>query len=161
MIRLARLCTPTIVVGLVMVFAAGSASAQSSDPFNGTWKLNPAKSTYSPGPAPQSVTLVIEGTDAAHKITVDVTSATGASQHWSISGAFGKELPVVGNDPYGDTAVLKRINATTAETQYVKGGKPTVKNTGVVSADGKILTITGTGTDAQGRTVHNVGVYTK
>jgi hypothetical protein len=161
MIRLARLCTPTIVVGLVMVFAAGSASAQSSDPMNGTWKLDPAKSTYSPGPKPQSVTLVIEGTDAAHKITVDQTPAAGAARHYSVSGAFGKELPVVGDNPNADTYVFKRINATTVETQHLKGGKPTIKNTSVVSADGKTLTITGTGTDEQGRTVHNVMVYSK
>ena len=31
----------------------------------------------------------------------------------------------------------------------------------VVSADGKTLTITGSGTDAQGRTVHDVAVYNK
>jgi len=161
MIRLARLCTPTIVVGLVMVFAAGSASAQSSDPMNGTWKMDVAKSTFSPGPKPQSMTLVIEGTDAAHKITVDRTSATGAAQHWSVSGAFGKELPVVGNNPNADTYVFKRINATTVETEHLRDGKPTIKNTAVVSADGKTLTITGGGTDAQGRTVYNAEVFGK
>jgi hypothetical protein len=161
MIRLARLCTPTIVVGLVMVFAAGSASAQSSDPMNGTWKLNVAKSTYSPGPAPQSATVMIETSEAANKVTIDLTPATGAAQHWSVSGPFGKEVPVVGNNPNADTYVFKRVNATTIEAQYIKGGKPTLKQTAVVSADGKILTITGSGTDAQGRTVHNVAVYGK
>jgi hypothetical protein len=161
MIRLARLCTPTIVVGLVMVFAAGSVSAQSSDPLNGAWKLNLAKSTYSPGPAPQSQTVTIEGTDAARKITVDVTPATGAAQHWSVSGATGKELPVVGTNPNADMYVLKRVNATTIEAQYMKGGKPTLKQTAVVSADGKTLTVTASGTDAQGRTVNNVAVYGK
>jgi hypothetical protein len=161
MIRLARLCTPTIVVGLVMVFAAGSASAQGSDPQNGTWKLDVAKSTFSPGPAPKSETLVIEGTDATHKVTVDRTPATGAAEHWSVSGAYGKELPVVGNNPNADTYVFKRINATTIEAQHLKGGKPTVKNTSVVSADGKTLTITSTGTDEQGRTRHNVEVFSK
>ena len=161
MIRLARLCMPTIVVGLVMVFAAWSASAQGSDPRNGTWKFDPAKSTYSPGPAPKSITLVEEGTDAAHKLTVDFTPATGPAQHWSVSGPFGKELPVVGNSPDADTYVFKRINATTIEVQHLKGGKPTIKNTSVVSADGKTLTVTGTGTDAQGRMVHNVAVYSK
>jgi len=161
MIRLARLCTPTILVGLVMVFAAGSASAQSSEPLNGTWKLNLAKSTYSPGPAPQTQTVMIEGTDAARKVTVDVTPATGAAQHWSVSGATGKEVPVVGNNPNADMYVFKRINATTIEAQYMKGGKPTLKQTAVVSADGKTLTVTASGTDAQGRTVHNVAVYSK
>jgi hypothetical protein len=161
MIRLARLCTPTIVVGLVMVFAAGAASAQNSDPLDGTWKLDLAKSTFSPGPAPKSVTIVFEGTDAVRKGTVDVTPATGATQHWTYSGALGKELPLAGNNPNADTYVLKRINPTTLETQYIKGGKPTIKRTSVVSADGKTLTITGTGTDAQGRTVHDVAVYGK
>ena len=161
MIRLARLCTPTVVVGLVMVFAAGPASAQSSDPMNGTWKLNPAKSTFSPGPAPQSITVTIEATEATDKVTVDLTPATGAAQHWSVSGPLGKELPVVGNNPNADTYVFKRVNATTMEAQYIKGGKPTLKQTAVVSADGKTLTVTASGTDVQGRTVNNVAVYGK
>jgi hypothetical protein len=151
---------PTIVVGLVMVFAAGSASAQGSDPLNGTWKLDVSKSTWSPGPALRSATVTFEGTDAARKVTVDSTQASGAAQHWSYSGAFGKELPVVGN-PNGDTIVLKRINATTFEAQYLKGGKPTIHYTEALSADGKTLTITGTGSDAQGQPIHSVMVFSK
>ena len=161
MIRLARLCTPTIVVGLVMVFAAGSASGEGSDPLNGTWKLNRTRSTFNPGPAPQSQTLKIEGIDLVRKITVDVTPATGAAQHWSVSGASGTELPVVGHDPNADVYVLKRLNATTLEAQYIKGGKPTIKQTAVVSADGYTLTVTASGTDTQGRPVRNVAVYYK
>ena len=160
MMRLARLCTPMIVVGLVMVFAAGAASAQGSEPLNGTWKLNRAKSTFSPGPAPQSQTVKIEGIDAVRKITVDVTPATEAAQHWSVSGATGNKLPVVGNNPNADVYVLKRVNATTLESQCVKGGKPTLKETAVVSA-ANTLTVTASGTHAQGRPIHNVAVYYK
>jgi hypothetical protein len=79
----------------------------------------------------------------------------------SLSGASGKELPVVGNNPNADAYVVKRINATTLEAQYMKGGKPTLKQTAVVSADGKTLTVTASGTDAQGRTVNNVAMYGK
>ena len=161
MIRLARLCTPTIVVGLVMVFAAGAASAQSSDPLDGTWKLDASKSTWSPGPAMKSSTITYEGTDAARKVTVDNTPATGAAQHWSYSGALGKELPVTGNNANADVEVLKRINATTLEFQYLKGGKPTIKYVGVLSADGKTWTLTASGTDAQGQAIHNVLVYSR
>ena len=160
MTRYARLWSPTWVVCLAMVFG-GVASAQSTDAMNGTWKLNLAKSTYSPGPAPQNQTVMIEGTDTARKIMVDVTPATGAALHWEVSGASGAELPVVGNNPNADAYVLKRINATTLEAQYMKGGKPTLKHTAVVSADGKTLTVTAAGTDAQGRTVSNVAVYGK
>jgi len=105
--------------------------------------------------------MVIEGTDAARTLTVDLTPATGAALHYSVAGAFGKELPVVGNNPNADTFVFKRINATTVETQYLKGGKPTLKTTSVVSANGKTLTTTASGTNAQGQTVHIIAVYGK
>src|SRR5687768_11765568 len=36
------------------------AAAQTADAFLGTWKLDPSKSTYKPGPASKSSTLVIE-----------------------------------------------------------------------------------------------------
>jgi hypothetical protein len=104
---------------------------------------------------------VISGSDADRKIIVDVTPATGAAVHWEVSGGAGKELPVVGNNANADHYVFKRIDATTLEAQYMKEGKPTIKQTAVVSADGKTLTVTGTGTNAQGQTVNNVAVYDK
>ena len=105
--------------------------------------------------------MKIEGIDAVRKITVDVTPATGAAQRWSVSGATGSKLPVVGTNPNADVYVLKRVNATTLESQYMKGGKPTLKETAVVSADGNTLTVTDSGTDAQERPIHNVAVYYK
>ena len=157
--RTSLLCV-TLVVGLVVASGA-TASAQGSDPFVGTWKLNMAKSTFNPGPAPKSQTVMIGGTDQARKITVDVTPATGAAQHWEVSGPSGTDVPVVGNNPNADTYMMKRVNATTLEAQYKKAGKPTLKQTAVVSADGKTLTVTASGTDVQGRAIKNVVVYDK
>jgi hypothetical protein len=156
-----RLSSLTLLIGLVTVFAGGAALAQGADPINGTWKLNLAKSTFNPGPAPQSQTVMIEGTDAARKIMVDVTPATGAAVHWEVSGATGARLPVSGTNPNADTYVVTRVNPTTLEAQYIKDGKPTLKQTAVVSADGNTLTVTASGTDAQGRAVSNVAVYDK
>ena len=151
-----QLCL-AIVVGLAVASAA--VSAQATDPMVGTWKLNVAKSKYSPGPAPKSQTLVISGTDQARKLVVDATPATGAAQHWEVSGASGVDLPVTGNNPNADMYVFKRINATTLEAQYKKGGKPTLKQTAVVAGDGKTLTVTASGMDATGKAVNNVAVY--
>ena len=153
-----RLALAIVVSGAL---AGGIAWAQGTDPLLGTWKLNVAKSTYSPGPAPKSQTVKIGGTDDARTLSVDVTPATGPDQHWEVAGASGKDLPVKGNNPNADSYTFKRINATTIEAQYKKGGKPTITQTAVVSADGKTLTVTGKGTDAQGRTVNNVAVYDK
>jgi len=159
MMRYARVWSLTLVVGLVTGFGGGAVSAQGADAMNGTWTLNVAKSTFSPGPAPKSQTVTIAGTDAARTLAVDLTPATGAAVHWEVSGASGAELPVVGNNANADTYVVTRLNATTLEVQYIKDGKPTLKQTGVVSADGKTLTVTASGTDVQGRTVRNAAVY--
>src|SRR5438105_2864171 len=35
-------------------------SERAADPFMGTWKLNLAKSSYKPGPAPRSVVFTVE-----------------------------------------------------------------------------------------------------
>lgn len=144
---------------MVLVAFAATVGAQQTDPMLGTWKLNVAKSKYSPGPTPKSLTIVVSGTDQARKLVADVTPATGAAQHWEVSGAAGVDLPVSGTNPNADTYVFKRINATTIEAQYKKGGKPTIKQTAVVSSDGKTLTVTGTGMDATGKPVNNVAVY--
>jgi hypothetical protein len=148
-----------LVVALAVV-TAGTLLAQTTDPLVGTWKLNVAKSKYT-GAAPKSQTVKIEGTDQARKVTVDVTPATGPDQHWEVMGGPGKDAPVVGNNPNADAYVFKQINANTLEAQYKKGGKATILQTAVVSADGKTLTVTGTGMSAAGQSVNNVAVYDK
>ena len=159
MMRLIRVSRCAFLIGFLMAFV-GVALAQ-GDAMNGTWKLNTEKSKYDPGPGPKNQTLVISGTDAARKLVVDLTPATGNAVHWEVSGATGAQLPVVGTNANADHYVFARVNPTTLEAQYFREGKPTIKQSAVVSADGKTLTVTGTGTDAQGRTVHNVAVYDK
>ena len=56
---------------------------------------------------------------------------------------------------------MKRIDANTLEMVNKKGGKVTTTQRNVVAADGKIRTVTTTGTDAQGQNVNNVTVFEK
>ncbi|HEX4239871.1 MAG TPA: hypothetical protein VHZ53_00560, partial [Steroidobacteraceae bacterium] len=44
----------TFLIGALFVMGTGSALA--ADPVIGTWQLNAAKSTFSPGPGPKSQT---------------------------------------------------------------------------------------------------------
>jgi hypothetical protein len=60
-----------------------------------------------------------------------------------------------------DTASPKRIDDNSYENTWKKGGKATVTAKVSVSADGKTLTVTQTGTDPQGKEVHSVAVYDK
>ena len=53
------------------------------------------------------------------------------------------------------------MNATTTKAVTKKGGKVMLNQTFVVSADGKTLTITNTGTNAKGQKADSVSVYDK
>jgi hypothetical protein len=94
-------------------------------------------------------------------VTVDSVSSAGETTHWTYTAQYdGKDAPVTGN-PDADTIVMKRVSARVTETVYKKGGKVTLTNTRTVSADGKTLTVTQTGTNAQGQKVNNTLVYIK
>ena len=147
-----RLSFGVVVACLALSFGA-TVLAQSN---YGAWTLNVAKSKFSPGPAPKSGALKIDATG----VTVDL-ALDGSTQRWSYGGTYdGKDVPVAGN-PNADMASRKRIDANTTETTFKKGGKVTSVNTAVVAADGKTMTITAKGTDAQGKPLLNVQVYEK
>jgi hypothetical protein len=146
----------------VLTAAMGSAGvAQTPAPALGTWKLNVAKSKYSPGPAPKSVTVTFSAAGQGVKAAVDGVGPDGSKIHWEYTATFdGKAYPVAGN-PDGDMVIAKRVNANTIETSYSLKGKPTNVNTRVLSPDGKMLTITATGTNAQGQKINNVQLFEK
>ena len=145
-----------IAVALVVVLGS-TALAQAV----GAWKLNLAKSKYQQGQAPKSTTLVYEAAGAGIKVTVDTAPAAGAPIHYAFTANYdGKDVPVIGN-PNADMAARTRVNATTTKLVNKKGGKILSTLTLVVSADGKMLTITTTGTDAQGQNIDSVAVYDK
>ena len=136
-------------------------SAQGSDPRIGTWKLNVAKSKYSPGPAPQSQTLKVEASGQGEKVTSDVVGADGTRTTTQYTASFdGKDSQLTGS-PIADTVSLKRVDARTTERTDKKGGKVAQTITRVVSADGKMMTATVKGTNAQGQAVNNVVVFEK
>jgi len=96
------------------------------------------------------------------KLTVDIVSANGETQHWECSGKFdGKDNPVKGNNPDADTMALTKKDAHTYEIVYKKGGNKTLAARIVVAADGKTRITTQTGKDSKGQTVNNTMFYEK
>ena len=125
-----------------------------------TWKLNVAKSKYSPGPAPKSATTKIEAAGAGTKVIADQVAADGTTRHWEVTANYdGKDNPVTGNNPDADMVARTRVNANTVQAVNKKGGKVTTTQTSTVSADGKTRTVTTKGVNAAGQTVNNVAVY--
>ena len=138
-----------------------STVALAGDNWLGTWKLDSAKSKYSPGPAPKSLTLKFEATPGGIKFTSEGVGADGKPNHSMYLSKFdGKDVPYEGN-PDGEMASPMKIDDNSYTNTWKKDGKATITAKVVVSADGKTMTITQTGTNAKSEAVNNSIVYTK
>ena len=147
------------LVGILALGLVSGTNAQAPKGLIGTWKLNAAKSKFSPGPAPKSMTLTYSAAGEGLKIVVDIAPAEGASQHWEMTANYdGKDYPVTGN-PDADMISMKSIDDHHGESVFKKGGKVMATNSRVLSADGKTLTITSKGTTSDGKPRHDVQVF--
>ena len=149
-----------IAVAAIGALALTVAAGAQTDPIVGTWKLDVAKSTYKPGPAPKSATVVIDAAGKGIKVAVDAAMADGPVKWGYTSARDGKDSPVTGNPSY-DTANVTQSSPTESTIVYKKGGKTVMTVKAAVAKDGKTMTTTSDGTDAKGQTVHNVAHYTK
>jgi len=150
-----RLLTAAALVGIV----SGAALAQSPNPLVGTWKLNVAKSK---GTTFKSGSTIVEAAGAGVKFSVELVGTDGTPTRWSFTANYdGKDNPVTGNSPYGDTVALTRVDPKTTRITVKQAGKVTVTQTIVVSDDGKTRTTTTKGTNAKGEAVDAVSLYEK
>src|SRR5215510_5583560 len=151
-----RKATILVVSMAAVLIAAVTLLGQSQESILGNWKMNAAKSKYSPGPVPKSNMAKWEAFQGGVKLTVDMVPVKGETQHYEVSGKFdGKDNPVKGNNPDADMNAFSKIDARTYEIVQKKGGKNTVTARIVVAPDGKTRVTTITGKDGQGQTVNN------
>lgn len=156
--RIAAVVTLVAVSGMV-AWAAQTAK----DPWIGTWKMDLAKSTFEPGPAPTSPgTVTIEPSGSSMKTTIHGSDPQGTPMHTETVWTFdGKDYPVKGAPAPDTTAAYKRIDDRTFEVTSKAGGKPMMTTRITISADGKTLTARQTGQNPQGQTVKNTIVAHK
>src|ERR1700734_2486457 len=96
----------TLVVGAI--FAIGMGTAIAADAVVGTWKLNLAKSTFSPGPAPKSQTRIYAESAQGIALTVKTTAADGQDSTASLTfKEDGKPYPVSGNPDFDMVSVTR------------------------------------------------------
>jgi hypothetical protein len=146
----------SLLLGVAIVAAGGTAFA--GENWVGSWKLNPAKSHLGANVV-QAQTLTFQSTPAGIELTSTGTDAQGKPVKTGYVSKFdGKDVTWTGNS-MADVASPKRIDDNNYENTWKKGGKATVTSRVSVSPDGKTLTITHTGTDAQGKPVSGFAVY--
>ena len=164
LIARAFVCVLAAIVFASLVPSLGSAQTDPSvGMWVGTWKLNPAKSTFRPGPPPRSVTLTGIANGPGLTVTADSVTASGATTHSVFTVVFdGKFHPITGTQVADANAVLK-TDPYTSEYAYTKDGTLVQVGSYQFTTDGKSLTIATKGVSvvAAGQRVDNIAVYDK
>src|SRR5262245_24905649 len=143
----------TTLRSTIIALTISTVAAFGADNTLGTWKLDVAKSKYTPGPLPiKSLTVTREASDGGVKQTTSGERADGTKINASYTAKYdSKEVPVTGNSQY-DAIAIKQVNANTLTDERKKTGGP-YKATGrtLVSNGGKTMTTTTKGTNADGK----------
>ena len=149
-------CAAVVVLSMTGLLAQ-------SNPMVGSWKLNVAKSKYTPGPAPKSQTATVEAAGDGIKNATKGIAADGSAiaYEYTARSLDGKDYPLMGTGTPGggDTIAVKRIDANTFESTIKKAGKVVLTAKVVYSKDGKLRTITSKGTGKSGQPLSLVAVY--
>jgi|CXWL01.1.fsa_nt_gi hypothetical protein len=136
------------------------ASAQAPQGLAGTWKVNIAKSTYNPGPAPRSQTSVwAVAPGGGWTSIVDGVDAAGRPTHTQQVTMFdGKPVELKGA-PVPTMRAFSRVDDRTYQFVDRVNGKVTTTTRVTIAADGKTRTNVATGTNAEGKPVNNTVVW--
>jgi hypothetical protein len=150
-------------VAVVCLALAGSMFADSTA-FVGTWKLNLDKSKFPAGQAPKSLTRTVSADGDTVTYKFEGVGPDGAALTYGFASKLdGKDSEVTGTGmPYGaDHIAIKQQNSHMTSATLKKGDKIVGTSSATVSHDGKTLTLTSKGTDANGKPTKSVSIYDK
>jgi len=157
----------TLILGLlfgaaVFATAAPQVGLAQSNPLIGTWKINLAKSKFSPGPPPKTQTLTFEADGQNLKNTAETIDAQGQARKIVFMHIYdGKPHPVLDTAAQFDATTYTQVDAYHVNWVRSKAGKAVLTGSNEVSSDGRTYTVTTEGTGANGQPISSVAVYEK
>lgn len=154
----------TIFTKAILVLAISTVAAFGADNTLGTWKLNVAKSKYTPAPFPlKSLTITREASDGGVKQTATGERADGTMINATYTAKYdGIAASNTGTNLTYDTIAIKQVNANTLTEERKKtGGSYKATSRIVISNGGKTTTTTVKGTNADGKEFTQVFVFDK
>ena len=127
------------------------------NPFLGTWKVDVAKSQFSPGPGPKELTVRLEQDgDKVHRIATG-TNADGSAIHEESSILWdGKDHLAAKPSESSRTVAVTQVDSRTLQLIVKQDGKVTHRIHLIISPDGKTTRQTDDGVNEKGEKVHNV-----
>jgi len=151
----------SILAASALAVALPQSGFAQADPLLGTWKLNLAKSTFAPGPAPRSDILTYQGAGANLTATSEIVDSAGKTMNVVFMRIYdGQPHPTTGSPDY-DTSAYTRVDANTYIISRTKAGRLVEVDTQVISQDGKTNTVNTRGVTAAGQPTNMVQVFEK
>ncbi len=153
------------IIAVVLAMAVLSVGVWADDnPLIGKWKVNLAKTKYNVGTPPKSQVITYDMVGEALRLTAEIDNPQGHQTNSYTAKYDGKDYPFTStarDAVKGQTVRLKRVDANTTQRTTYFNGKQIGTVTEVVSKDGKTLTRTQKGVNAQGQPIDNVQVLDK
>lgn len=150
-----------LLAGALMSLFATDVLAQTPAPWIGSWKLDLARSTFKPGPAPKS--QIVKNTAAAdggYNNTADTVAADGKETHSEyFAKPDGKDYPMKSGT--ADAIWVKKIDDHNNEWTTKSGGKVVASGKTSYSKDGNMRTLTWTEVDDKGKKSENTAIYSR
>jgi hypothetical protein len=141
----------------------GTLIAQTKPSFEGTWKLNLAKSKYEGTQAPKSLTRTVTAEGSGLKYSFEGEAADGSKISYSFTSKLdGSDAAVsgVGMPAGADTVALEKTTVHKTTGVLKRGGAKIGTVTSVISPDGKTVTVYSKG-KMDGKEVKTEQVYDK
>jgi hypothetical protein len=151
------------ILALAVCLVAPTLMKADTSAFVGTWKLNLEKSKYPPNMTPKSLTRTISADGDKVTYSFEGEAADGSAIKYSFTVQYdGKDNAISGTGPFGaDHVALKLVNSHMTEGTLKKGDKVVSTVHTTVSHDGKTATVSGKGTDKDGKPIKQTQVYDK
>jgi hypothetical protein len=149
LVRAALLSTLIAPFGIVLA---------ASDPFVGTWVMDPQRSRYESAEVPRYMVIVMSSADERVHYRSQTTLSGGevVSSEYTADYVGGLAI-VVGSGGIMAPLSLRRIDNRTVDCSYMKAGRVVASSRRVVSTDGATMTIT----TVDGTEGINVAVFNK
>ena len=103
------------IVSLIMLAAIFAFQARAADPVFGTWKLNPARSSFAGDTQPESLTVRIEPHAKGEVFTLDRTETNGQSTTSSVLLYFDGRARAFNQAGCSGTQSSRRLDSRTVE----------------------------------------------
>jgi hypothetical protein len=121
-------------IALILLAALSFSTTLTADSFDGTWKLNLAKSKIQCSDVASRTMTITSTAPNNQSVVSDIVSKSGVRQERRRNHVFdGKEHQVPGEP--GVTQTAQRIDASTAKVTYKRNGKVDAEATVVVTAN--------------------------